>query len=105
MSQVGDNIQGSQVRFEIRLFNSLSRSEDRGSGATMMTLPAGSTVADVLNELGISRAKVFLILVNGRDLTRSLYGGVRTDYFVQDGDVVAFSGPVPYSWGYGAPVV
>ena len=24
---------------------------------------------------------------------------------IDDGDVVALSGPVPYSWGYGSPVV
>jgi len=31
---------------------------------------------------------------------RSKHGG-----YVDDGDVIAFSGPVPYSFGYGAPIV
>jgi hypothetical protein len=32
-------------------------------------------------------------------------GNVNTEAGMNDGDVIAFSGPVPYSYGYGAPVV
>ena len=30
---------------------------------------------------------------------------VRPGMSLNDGDVIAFSGPVPYSYGYGAPIV
>jgi hypothetical protein len=44
--------------------------------------------------------------VNGRDITPGLVGGDIKDYHVlDDGDVIALSGAVPYSYGYGSPVV
>jgi len=61
--------------------------------------------SDLLIQLGIPAHKVHLSLVNGRDVTPRLKGGIETEHPLQDGDVVALSGPVPYSWGYGAPVV
>ena len=42
---------------------------------------------------------------NGRDITPSLYGGVNTQTVLNEDDVIAFSGPVPYSWGYGSAIV
>jgi len=53
----------------------------------------------------IPSGEVFLALQNGRDVTASLYADLNTERTVDDGDVVALSGPVPYSWGYGSPVV
>ena len=44
-------------------------------------------------------------MVNGRDVTPLLNGGIETGHLLEDGDVVALSGPVPCSWGYGSPVV
>jgi hypothetical protein len=51
--------------------------------------------------------EIFLVLRNGRDVTPGIYQGgvVNTEVALDDGDVIAFSGPVPYSWAYGAPVV
>ena len=48
-----------------------------------------------------------LVLRNGRDVSPGLYqgGNVNTEAYLDEGDVIAFSGPVPYSFGYGAPVV
>ena len=37
-------------------------------------------------------------------MTPTLKGAPNVDEFLSDGDVIAFSGPVPYSAGYGAPV-
>ncbi len=46
------------------------------------------------------------VLVNGRDITPGLVGDDIRDYHVlDDGDVIALSGEVPYSYGYGSPVV
>ena len=74
-------------------------------GPQRLQLPAGCTLGDLLLDLGIPAANVHLAFVNGRDVTPRLHGGIETDHALQDGDVVALSGPVPYSWGYGSPVV
>ncbi len=46
------------------------------------------------------------VLVNGRDITPGLVGDDIRDYHVlDDGDVIALSGAVSYSYGYGSSVV
>jgi hypothetical protein len=52
-------------------------------------------------------SEIFLVLRNGRDITPGIYQGgqVNQDVVLDHGDIIAFSGPVPYSFGYGAPVV
>ena len=45
-------------------------------------------------------------MTNGRDVTPGRVGApVNSDREIAIGDIVALSGPVPYSYGYGAPVV
>ncbi len=98
---IGHNVDGVTIETEVRLFNTLFR-----FGGTMrLRLPAGSTIADLLARLGIPPREVYLAMVNGRDVSPRLRGGIETGHPIQEGDVVALSGPVPYSWGYGAPVV
>ena len=61
---------------------------------------------DVLAFWGLPDDEVFLVLRNGRDVTLGRVGApVQLGGALDDGDVIAFSGPVPYSFGYGAPVV
>ncbi len=105
MSLLGHNVRGAEIACEVRLYNSISRIAGGGHDGIAMSLPAGSSIGDLLEMLAVPAKEVFLVLVNGKDITPSLYGGVRTDYCIQDGDRVAFSGPVPYGWGYGSPVV
>jgi hypothetical protein len=64
-------------------------------------------VGDLIRSFRIPLAEIFLVLRNGRDITPGTYQGgiVNEDVVLEDGDVIAFSGPVPYSYGYGAPVV
>ena len=106
MSSIGHNAAQAIVRVEVRLFNSLSQYAT-GEGWTHLTLGAGATVGDVIERLGLPIPKIFLVLRNGRDVTPGIYQGgvVNTVAVLDDGDVIAFSGPVPYSWAYGAPVV
>ncbi len=99
------NVDGITVAIEVRLFNSLARFGRRNGDRLTLTLPAGSTIGDVLATLAIPASEVHLALRNGSDVTPSLHTGVNTERAVDDGDVVALSGPVPYSWGYGAPVL
>ncbi|WP_156098593.1 MoaD/ThiS family protein [Thermopetrobacter sp. TC1] len=103
-ARIGHNMPDAPIRVTVRLFNSVAQACGRG-GAVELELPVGSTVEDVVKRLSIPLDKVFLILRNGRDVTPTLKGPLNVDAFLEDGDVIAFSGPVPYSAGYGAPVV
>lgn len=98
------NIEGAMVRFQVRPFNRIASQLGKHLPFDM-SLPAGATVGDLFRHLAVTPADVFLVFVNGRDITRELNAPVRTDYAIQDDDVIALSGPVPYSWGYGAPIV
>ena len=103
---IGHNSQDVTVTVEARLFNSLSRFAPPGGPFQAMEFPAGATVGDVIRQLNLPLDKVFLVLRNGRDITSGLVGArVNTAAVLDDGDVIALSGPVPYSFGYGAPVV
>jgi len=102
---IGHNVQNITLTVEVRLFNSLTRYSDDGLNPTKIEMPAGSAVGDVLRELKIPGEKVHLVLLNGRDITPSLYTAINENVVLDEGDVLGLSGPVPYSWGYGSPVV
>lgn len=103
---IGHNSDQGTVTIESRLFNSLTKFKGQRSSRANFTLPSGSTVYDVLKAWGLPKSEVFLCLRNGRDVTPGLVGvEINADAVLHDGDVVAFSGPVPYSYGYGAPIV
>ena len=104
-SMIGHNSEGMFIRVLVRLFNSINRRNGLDDLEREITLPVGSTVGDVLALLQIAADDVFLVLVNGRDITPGLNDKIRIGHELEDGDAIAFSGPVPYSWGYGAPVV
>ena len=82
---------------------------DAEPAATVSLLYADRQVVigDLIRELRLPIPEIFLVLRNGRDVTPGIYQGgvVKTEVALDDGDVIAFSGPVPYSWAYGAPVV
>lgn len=103
----GHNAAGVEIAIEVRLFNSLTRHGGREGPVRRLVLPAGATVGDVIDRLRLPPEDVFLVLRNGRDVSPGLYGGGRAnrEATLDEGDVLAFSGPVPYSFGMGAPVV
>ncbi len=103
---IGHNSQGIKVKIEAWFFNSLAQYSGRGPKAHLM-LDAGSTVGDLIKMVGLPLPEIFLVLRNGRDVSPGVYQGgvVNEDAVLDDGDIIAFSGPVPYSYGYGAPVV
>ncbi len=102
----GHNTQDATVTIESRLFNSLIKYRGNRSTREIFTLPAGSTIRDVLECWGLPKDKVFLCMRNGRDVTPGLVGTeINVNTVLDSGDVVAFSGPVPYSYGFGAPMV
>lgn len=104
---IGHNARGALLRIEARLFNSLTRYNGENGVVRQIEIEAGATVGDLIERLRLPVAEIFLVLRNGRDITPGLYQGgvVNAGVPLDDGDVIAFSGPVPYSFGYGAPVV
>jgi hypothetical protein len=105
MADIGHNRGDAAIRVEVRLFNSIAVANG-GAAPRHMEIPVGCTLRELAGTVGIVLADVFLVLVNGRDITGGLVGDpVNGARELADGDVVAFSGPVPYSFGYGAPVV
>lgn len=102
---IGDNRQHlSRIRVSVKMFNSLA-AYSSGCAPVEIQVDAGATVADVVQRFGIPLERIFLVLVNGRDITQHLGGTINLARELEDGDAVTFSGPVPYSWGYGAPVI
>ena len=104
-AHIGHNLPDEPIRVKVRLFNTVASKMGATSGEVALELPPGSTIEDVVKRLNIPLGNVFLVLLNGRDVTPTLKGPLNVDEFLEDGDVVAFSGPVPYSAGYGAPVI
>ncbi len=103
-SMMGHNAAGIEIEIEVRLFNSIQR-DVGGAVKRPMTLSAGSSIGDVFSRLGIREHDVFLVWCNGRDITHDMPGTINTDYVPEHGDVIAISGAVPYSWGFGSPIV
>ncbi len=105
-ANIGHNARFAEITVEVRMFNSLAAGRGRQNGRVALTVPAGTTVGEIASRIGLSARDIFLVLVNGRDVTPGRVGrGINGQRALEDGDVVAFSGPVPFSWGYGAPVV
>ncbi len=94
------------IEIEVARFNSLHR-----PGAPLspqrVVLPEGATVSDALERLGLAGSGAFLVLLNGRNVLRGfgLETGLERDPPLHNGDRLALSGPIPYSRGYGSPVV
>ena len=88
------------VTFEIRLFNKLQTYARNGKHRFELSVPGEITFRDLLGKLGIPAREVYLALRNGRNI--ELFP---EDDVLQHGEIIALSGPVPYSRGYGSPVV
>lgn len=102
---MGDNSgEAPTIAIRLKMFNSLSPYAG-GSGPKSLEVPAGTVIGDLVARFGVPVDKIFLVLVNGKDVTRQLGAPVNLERELDDGDEVALSGPVPYSWGFGAPIV
>ncbi len=104
---IGHNSQGATIAIEVRLFNSMSKFTTSPTFSEKIEVPPDTTVGDLVARFGLPLHDIYLVLRNGRDINAGLYKGGNVDLTagIADGDVIAFSGPVPYSPGYGAPVV
>lgn len=102
---IGHNSEGVSITITVRLFNAMHTHGDPKAVVEPLDYPAGTTVGEIFKDLKLPDKHLFLILVNGRDISPGLVGELHFNHELEDGDVLAFSGPVPYSFGYGAPVV
>lgn len=107
LSGIGHNTSGIVLEIEARFFNSLAKYSGHDGLCRKVELPAGAQIGDLIDMFRLPIAEIYLVLLNGRDVTPGLYQGgvVNREVALEQGDVVAFSGPVPYSFGYGAPIV
>jgi len=103
---IGHNSDDLTIEVEIKLFNSIGKFSGPAGPFQKLTLPVGTTVGDIINQLHLPLKEIFLVMKNGRDISSGLVGGpINLNVEIEDGDAIAFSGPVPFSFGYGAPVV
>lgn len=94
------------ISVEVRLFNAVGK---YGNGRTRFSieLPPSATVGDALARVPVPEDEIFLLLHNGRNVMAGFgpSSGIERGHVLADGDVLAFSGPVPFSRGYGSPVI
>lgn len=104
---IGHNSAGAAIAIEVRLFNSMSKFTQSRTFSEKIEVAPDTTIGDLVARFGLPLHDIYLVLRNGRDINAGLYKGGNVDLTagVEDGDIIAFSGPVPYSPGYGAPVV
>ena len=90
-----------------RFFNSLAKYRGHEGLCRKVEVPAGAKVGDLIDMFRLPPSEIYLVLLNGRDITPAVYqsGAVNREVPLDDGDIVAFSGPAPYSFGYGAPLI
>lgn len=88
------------IEIELRLFNSLRRYARAGK----IQVPKGATVGDVVTQLPIPRHEIYVSWLNGHNIMASLGGTLEIEHRLHAGDVLALSGPVPFSRSYGTPV-
>lgn len=105
-TRLGHNVAGIEITIKVRFFNAIARYAGPQGPHQRMRVPAGTTLGELADRLGVPRNELFLVLVNGRDITPGPVGdGIKDYHVLDDGDVIALSGAVPYSFGYGSPVV
>lgn len=103
---IGHNAQDISIRIEVRLFNSLQKFAGPEGWRRTLDVAAGATIGDLVDTLKVPASEIFLVMKNGRDISSGLVGGpVNFEAALDNGEVIALLGPVPYSYGYGAPIV
>ena len=64
-------------------------------------------MGDALQNIKVPINEIFLMTHNGRNIMRGFgcNSGIELDHELHDGDVLSLSGPIPFSRGYGSPVI
>ncbi len=89
-----------EIEIELRLFNSLGRYGSSG----VLQIPKNTTVGEVVANLAIPHHEIYVSWLNGHNIMESLGGVLEAGHALEQGDVLALSGPVPFSRSYGTPV-
>lgn len=94
------------IGITVRFFNSLSRYAN-GKPQCALLLKEPMTIGDVVKMLNVPESEIFLLLHNGRNVMKGFgfNSGIENERVLKEGDTLAFSGPVPFSRGYGSAVV
>jgi hypothetical protein len=88
------------VAVEVRIYNSLQKFVPQAK--LNLEVDGEMTVATIVEHLRIDGREIYVAFKNGTPLGRGI--AAAADTTVGDGDILALSGPIPFSWGYGAPV-
>ena len=109
VAPIGHNSGDTNIEFVVKGFNSITPFVAKNGAPLPMKMKAGSTLRDLVEALGIPKDKIFLAMKNGRDVTKGIYPAnnpkCNFEVVIDEGDHISFSGPVPYSYGYGSAVV
>ncbi|MGH1419121.1 MAG: MoaD/ThiS family protein [Hyphomicrobiaceae bacterium] len=102
---IDHNSQDATISIEVRLFNKLYDPTQKRIKQHVQ-LPVGSQISDLIEQLKLTRNDIYLVMINGTDITPGRVGDpINLAPELEDGDVVALSGPVPMSGGYGSAIV
>jgi len=82
------------MELEVRLYNSMRKPGEPMS--KRLKLDREITVGDLVERLGIVGEKIFVAFKNGKPLGRGLAAAAHE--VVRNGDTLALSGPIPFSW-------
>jgi molybdopterin converting factor small subunit len=95
------------VSIEVRFFTSLTKYTDSPRFAERIDVAADTTVGDLVERYGLPISGISRILCNGRDMNPGSYTGRAFDLgaSLSDGDVIAFTGPMPDILGYRGAVL
>jgi sulfur carrier protein ThiS len=88
------------VGIEVRIYNSLQKFV--AQPRITLDIQGQVSVAAQVHQLGIDGREIYVAFKNGKPLGRGM--AAAADTTLSNGDSLALSGPIPFSWGYGAPV-
>ena len=88
------------MAIEVRIYNSLQKFVS--NPRFHLEIEGEVTVAKLVEQLRIDGREIYVAFKNGMPLGRGM--AAAADTTLRDGDSIALSGPIPFSWGYGAPV-
>lgn len=91
------------IEVEVHLYNSLTR-YGKAVGPLRVNVAPGTEARTVACRLGIPEGEIYVAWHNGRNIMTGFGGSVEGNIVLGHGDRLAFSGPIPFSRGYGAPV-
>ena len=90
------------IAIEVRFYNSLTKYTESPRFAERIDVPSDTTVGDLVARYKLPIGGIARVLCNGRDMNPGRFSGRAFDLgaSISDGDVIAFTGPLPDIPGY-----